>query len=424
MDAGSGLMLSGNRKLIESVVSGIPDFGIGVKDDLRELIGTLDRNPDGVPFVIADSESLRKTDASAIESLNRLIGREGIPFILLETLSPSSSESLLFKLPPVALRIPVGPGETLPSDFPSLLDALVIHSIQYRSAFFNSLDGLCTHRMLFDENGEPCDCEYLKVNTAYGSVTGLLAEQVTGKTIRSFFPEGEVNPVVSLYWEVLKTGQSVARKLYFAPLNQWFEIIIVPVSHTVFTLIIRNITAACESDRTLKEANNNFKAIIDSGIAMIWTSGTDTKCDYFNEPWLNFTGRPLETELGEGWTDGVHPDDLDRCVHTYVSAFERRERFGMEYRLRHHTGEYRWIEDFGSPRYDMTGKFLGYVGHCIDVHSRKLTERALDEKMDELERFHRLAVDREYRIVELKKEVNSLLLEFGLDQKYSVQEDY
>src|SRR6516165_3692813 len=110
---------------------------------------------------------------------------------------------------------------------------------------------------------------------------------------------------------------------------------------------------------------------------MIWMSDTDNLCTYCSEPWLEFTGRSMEAEMGNGWTQGIHPDDLDQCFATYVGAFDRRVPFQMEHRFRRHDGEYRWIFDTGIPRFDKAGSFLGYIGSCVDVTDRKLAEDAL-----------------------------------------------
>jgi len=124
----------------------------------------------------------------------------------------------------------------------------------------------------------------------------------------------------------------------------------------------------------LRENENRYRILADSGQALIWTAGTDKLCDYFNAVWLNFTGRRLEQEIGNGWAEGVHPDDFQRCLHTYVTAFDRREKFSMDYRLRRHDGEYRWLQDEGCPRYDSKGEFIGYIGYCIDITERKIAE--------------------------------------------------
>jgi PAS domain S-box-containing protein len=133
------------------------------------------------------------------------------------------------------------------------------------------------------------------------------------------------------------------------------------------------------AEEALREAELRYRTLADSGQALIWTATPDKKCDYFNLPWLRFTGRTLEQELGDGWAEGVHPDDLKRCIKLYTEAFDRRERFSIDYRLRRHDGEYRWIQDDGTPRYDSRGKFLGYIGHCLDITDRKRAEEKTRE---------------------------------------------
>ena len=128
------------------------------------------------------------------------------------------------------------------------------------------------------------------------------------------------------------------------------------------------------AEERLAESELRFQTLADSGQVLIWTSGLDKQCDYFNAVWLRFTGRTIEQEIGNGWTEGVHPDDLVRCVKTYVEAFDKREPFSMEYRLRHASGEYRWLQDDGTPRTDKEGRFIGYIGYCLDVTARRQAE--------------------------------------------------
>lgn len=109
---------------------------------------------------------------------------------------------------------------------------------------------------------------------------------------------------------------------------------------------------------------------------MLWRAGLDAKCDYFNETWLAFTGRALEQEVGDGWAEGVHPDDFGRCVAHYREHFHRREAFEMEYRLRRHDGVYRWIFDRGVPFTDDAGTFAGFIGSCVDVDERRQAQEA------------------------------------------------
>lgn len=115
-------------------------------------------------------------------------------------------------------------------------------------------------------------------------------------------------------------------------------------------------------------SGNEYRVLTEHSPVMIWRSGLDAKCDYFNATWLEFTGRSFEQEAGDGWAEGVHPDDLASCLQTYQGAFGRREFFEMRYRLRRHDGCYRYILDRGVPIYTAEESFVGFVGSCTDVH--------------------------------------------------------
>jgi PAS domain S-box-containing protein len=135
--------------------------------------------------------------------------------------------------------------------------------------------------------------------------------------------------------------------------------------------VARDITAQKEAERALRESEQRFRVITDASPIMVWLSGKDKLCYYFNKGWLDFVGRTLEQESGNGWAENVHPEDFDRCLQIYVSNFDARRPFEMEYRMRHHTGQYRWILDRGVPRYAPDGTFEGYVGGCLDIQAQK-----------------------------------------------------
>ena len=124
-------------------------------------------------------------------------------------------------------------------------------------------------------------------------------------------------------------------------------------------------------------SSSDYRIVVEQAPIMVWRANTEALCDYFNERWLQFTGRSLDQEIGNGWAAGVHPDDLAQCLDTYRNAFALREAFEMEYRLRRYDGEYRWILDRGGPVNDADGNFVGYIGSCIDVTDRINAQAAL-----------------------------------------------
>jgi PAS domain S-box-containing protein len=151
-------------------------------------------------------------------------------------------------------------------------------------------------------------------------------------------------------------------------------------------------------ENSLRESEARFRDVANTAPVLIWMSRPDKLCEFVNLGWLQFTGRALEQELGNGWADGVHPEDFQRCLKIYHSSFDARKPFEMEYRLRRHDGVYRWILGKAEPRYALNGDFLGYIGSAIDITDRKGVEQrnsellhSLGERVKELTALHQAA---------------------------------
>ncbi|HEX6038653.1 ATP-binding protein, partial [Longimicrobium sp.] len=138
-----------------------------------------------------------------------------------------------------------------------------------------------------------------------------------------------------------------------------------------------NVTAERQAQNAMRESEIRFRTLADTAPVLIWMADPDGGCTFLNRSWLEFTGRTMEQELGDGWAEGVHPGDRERCLEIYRANLEARRPFAMEYRLRRADGEYRWLMDAGVPRLDADGGFAGFVGSCVDIHERRENEEGL-----------------------------------------------
>lgn len=255
--------------------------------------------------------------------------------------------------------------------------------IKYRALFENTLNSVARCRVLF-QDGHPVDYTYVDVNPAFEKMTGL--KEIRGKKISEINPGYclENSEVLKNIDHVITTGNPMRWEQYIAPKKMWFRYAVYSPGKDEVAVVIEDVTDRKRAEIALMQSEQKYRTLADSGQALIWTSGLDKKCDYFNKPWLEFTGRTLAQELGDGWVEGVHPDDLAHCVGIYASAFDKHERFSMEYRLRHASGSYRWIQDDGTPRFDGDGIFLGYIGHCFDITERKRAEEEREKLQSQL----------------------------------------
>jgi PAS domain S-box-containing protein len=135
--------------------------------------------------------------------------------------------------------------------------------------------------------------------------------------------------------------------------------------------LLRDTSLRQQAEKRAQETETRFRNMADVAPVLLWMAGPDALCTFFNQTWLDFTGRTLEQEWGVGWAEGVHFEDFQRCVDTYMAAFAERRTFEMEYRLRRADGQFRWVLDRGTPRWERDGRFAGYIGSCADITDRK-----------------------------------------------------
>jgi PAS domain S-box-containing protein len=147
----------------------------------------------------------------------------------------------------------------------------------------------------------------------------------------------------------------------------------------LFSAFIRDITGRIRAESALRESEQRFRSTANAAPVLIWMSGPDKRCTWFNQRWLDFVGRDIEQEIGDGWCDNLHPADFDRTLDTYHAAFDARRSYEIEYRLQRDDGAWRWLLERGTPHLGPNGEFVGYIGTCIDITEHRETVEQLRE---------------------------------------------
>jgi PAS domain S-box-containing protein len=188
---------------------------------------------------------------------------------------------------------------------------------------------------------------------------------------------------------------------------------------TGVVLVFRDVSAAYRLEQALADSEWHYRTLANSGRLLIWTSNRDGDNTWCNELWEQYTGQSTAAAAGAGWLDPIHPDDRVEVLSTAQSARLRLHAWSMEIRLRRADGNYRWMLNDASPRYDSSGRYLGYIGHCLDITLQHEAQQQLQRQLAELRRLQTAMLGREDRISELKQEVNALLQQHNASPRYN-----
>ncbi|PYP82425.1 MAG: hybrid sensor histidine kinase/response regulator [Blastocatellia bacterium AA13] len=249
------------------------------------------------------------------------------------------------------------------------------------------------YQLLFEGNSLPTwildldTLRFLAVNEAAVRHYGISREEFLGMTISGLRPSSDT-PALEDY--LVNGLQSLANASQWAHMKKdgtivdvevvWHELIF--MGRHALLMLANDITERRQSRAALAESEERFRMMADTAPVMIWVADTDRCFSFFNKPWLEFTGRTTEQEAGSGWIEGIHPEDRENYLRVYAEAFDRRESFNLEHRLRRQDDRYRWVLNVGVPRSSSDGSFVGYIGSCVDITERKLAEAEREELLE------------------------------------------
>jgi|HubBroStandDraft_1064217.scaffolds.fasta_scaffold00952_13 two-component system cell cycle sensor histidine kinase/response regulator CckA len=251
----------------------------------------------------------------------------------------------------------------------------------YRELFEDSLGLMCVHDL---------DGVLLIVNPAAAQSLGFRPQDGVGVNMKSFLAP-PVRPLFDAYLDRIRRNRSDAGLMRLVARDGseriWLYRNVLyeePAGPPRVLGHAQDITERVRAEEALKESERRFRGMADTAPVFIWISDAEGRCKFVNKGWLDFTGRTLEQELGSGWAEGFHPEDRERCLANFTRAIARRESFQAEYRIRRADGEYRWILDTGTPRFNSAGQFAGHIGSCLDVTEARQDREALRIAHDEL----------------------------------------
>ncbi|MBK8394157.1 MAG: PAS domain S-box protein [Leptospiraceae bacterium] len=226
------------------------------------------------------------------------------------------------------------------------------------------------------------------------TISELKIQDIIGTNFLKYVTKEEEQKIKLYLMECLHRGTVIEFEILGSLIGEkksWYTNRIAPIRNNLTNEIEALVGTAIEitekklAEYKVLESEERFRTMADNAPVMIWISGRDSLCNFFNKPWLDFTGRKMEEEIGLGWTEYLHPEDINSCMTTYSTAFQNRESFEIEYRLKRYDGEYRWILDRGIPLIISSGEFTGFIGSCIDITTRKQFENKIQSSLEEKE---------------------------------------
>lgn len=264
-----------------------------------------------------------------------------------------------------------------PPATPPPSDGAVVLGGELIPGFLEQLpSGLAYCRVLYTD-GRATDLLYLYTNPSFRRLVPL--DNVVGRRLTELIPlVNQTDPLIlETCARIAAHGEPETFELRVEALDMWFAVQVFCPKPDHLIATFTDVTARRHTEQALRESESRLRIMADHAPVLIWMSGAHGEGIWFNKVWLTFTGRSVAQEVGEGWTASVHPEDLRRYRQSYAAAMRDRHDFGIEFRLRRADGEYRWLAAHGVTRRDDEGRFLGFIGSCIDITQRHMDEEQI-----------------------------------------------
>jgi PAS domain S-box-containing protein len=308
-------------------------------------------------------------------------------------------------------------------------DAVEMHNSELEQARMDMESTLARYADLYDfapvgyftldRHGAICEA-----NLTGANLLGMLRSDLVGKQLGLFIAPDSRAAFTAFLKKVFEGRAKETRDVAFLNADQQplFAHIEATADRSGQTcrLVTLDINERRQAELALIESEERFRVMADSAPVLIWITMSDNRYLWFNKVWLDFTGRTLKQEIGDGWTEGIHPDDVQECLEVHASAFKAQQPFSTEYRLRSHDGNYRHVLANGVPRLSPQGEFVGFIGSCTDISDRKKIEEALQHSKQMLRHLvsyqERVREDERKRIArEIHDDLGQNLLALRLD---------